>query len=149
MSGKNVFIGADHGGYQLKEAIIGHLRSAGCVVTDLGTHSNASCDYPLYAQAVCREVSTQNAFGILVCGSGIGMSMTANKFPGIRAALCGNEYLARMSRMHNDANVLCLGERVLGTGLALAIVDAFFGAEFEGGRHQRRIDQMEPAGNPS
>ncbi len=137
---QTVFIAADHGGLTLKSQITAHLQRAGVTVTDLGTHTAESCDYPVFAARLCDAVLEHGALGILVCGSGLGMSMAANRRAGIRAALCTNEYLARMSRRHNDANVLCLGERVLGQDLALSIVDAFLAEAFEGGRHLRRIE---------
>ena len=136
-----IVIGADHGGYILKKAIVDHLKTAGHEVEDCGTHNSDSVDYPHFAKAVTASVrEARAALGILVCGSGIGMSMAANKVNGIRAALCFNAYMGRMTRAHNNANVLCLGERVLGSGTSLDIVDAFVNTDFEGGRHQRRID---------
>ncbi len=135
-----LIIGSDHAGFPLKQELVAYLEDKGLAVKDVGTHSLASCDYPVYAQQLCQEVLDKDTLGILVCGSGVGMSMAANKITGIRAALCTNEYLARMTRRHNDANVLCLGGRVTGIDLAQAIVDAFLNASFEGGRHQRRID---------
>ncbi|EFL49744.1 sugar-phosphate isomerase, RpiB/LacA/LacB family [Solidesulfovibrio fructosivorans JJ]] len=144
---KTVFIGSDHAGVSLKAAMVEHLRAAGHDVTDLGPADAKSVDYPDYAKAVCAKVlDTPGCAGILICGTGIGMSMAANRMPGIRAALCVNEYLARMTRLHNDANVLCLGERVIGTGLAASIVDVFLATDFEGGRHQRRVDLIESCG---
>uniref|UniRef100_I2Q0A5 Ribose 5-phosphate isomerase B n=1 Tax=Desulfovibrio sp. U5L TaxID=596152 RepID=I2Q0A5_9BACT len=141
---QTVFIGSDHAGLTLKSAIIAHMAQAGHDVNDLGPATADSVDYPNFAMAVCIKVqATPGSAGILVCGTGIGMSMAANRIPGIRAALCLNEYLARMTRLHNDANVLCLGERVVGEGLALSIVDVFLATAFEGGRHQRRIDLIE------
>ncbi|MCA1945951.1 MAG: ribose 5-phosphate isomerase B [Desulfovibrio sp.] len=148
-SPKRVCVGADHAGFALKEQIKQHLLGKGHDVIDVGTNTQASCDYPEFAQHLCKKLSSKElgecGLGVLVCGTGIGMSMAANKCPGIRAALCTNEFLARMTRRHNNANVLCLGERVTGPGLALAIVDAFLEESFEGGRHQRRVDLMEPA----
>jgi len=136
-----IVIGADHGGYILKNQIVEHLKSAGHEVEDCGTHNSDSVDYPHFAKAVTAAVKDEKSeLGILVCGSGIGMSMAANKVNGIRAALCFNAYMGRMTRAHNNANVLCLGERVLGSGSSLDIVDAFVNTDFEGGRHQRRID---------
>ena len=136
-----IVIGADHGGYILKNAIVDHLKTGGHEVEDCGTHNSDSVDYPHFAKAVTAAVKEEKAeLGILICGSGIGMSMAANKVHGIRAALCFNAYMGRMTRAHNNANVLCLGERVLGSGTSLDIVDAFVNTEFEGGRHQRRID---------
>ena len=142
--GRTIFIASDHAGVNLKSQLSAHLIAAGHTVQDMGTHSKDSCDYPAYAEKVCAAVlADESALGILICGSGIGMSMAANRIPGIRAALCVNEYLARMTRLHNDANVLCLGERVIGQGLAASIVDAFMDTAFEGGRHQRRVDLIE------
>ncbi len=139
-----IILGSDHAGFPMKEELKTYLQNKGMKILDVGTNSLDSCNYPVYAQHLCTEVLKQNTLGILVCGSGIGMSMSANKVPGIRAALCTNEYLARMTRKHNDANVLCLGGRVLGIDLAQAIVDEFLNNEFEGGRHQKRISLMEP-----
>jgi ribose 5-phosphate isomerase B len=139
-----IILGSDHAGFPLKQELVAHLKDRDIPVLDIGTHSLDSCDYPVYAQDLCKEVLAQNTLGILVCGSGVGMSMAANKVAGIRAALCTNEYLARMTRRHNNANVLCLGGRVTGIDVAKAIVDAFLDNDFEGGRHQRRIDLMEP-----
>ena len=136
-----ITIGADHGGYLLKNLIVDHLKNKGHEVQDCGAHTSDSVDYPNFAKEVTSSITGENAeLGILVCGSGIGMSMAANKVNGIRAALCFNAYMGRMTRAHNNANVLCLGERVLGSGTALDIVDAFVNTQFEGGRHQRRID---------
>lgn len=136
-----ITIGADHGGYLLKNLIVDHLKNNGHEVQDCGTHTSDSVDYPNFAKEVTSAITSENAeLGILVCGSGIGMSMAANKVNGIRAALCFNAYMGRMTRAHNNANVLCLGERVLGSGTALDIVDAFVNTNFEGGRHQRRVD---------
>jgi len=144
MTQKTIIIGSDHAGFPMKEELKSYIQDQGIEILDVGTNSLDSCDYPVYAQDLCREVLTRDTLGILVCGSGIGMSMTANKVPGIRAALCTNEYLARMTRKHNNANVLCLGGRVLGIDLARAIVDEFLNNDFEGGRHQKRISLMEP-----
>ncbi len=143
MSSPTVVIGSDHAGFDLKVSITRHLQEAGFEVKDLGARSKDSCDYPLVAGDVCREVLASGHLGILICGTGMGMSMAANRFSGIRAALCTNEYLARMTRAHNNANVLCLGSRVLGDELAISIVDVFFATNFEGERHQRRIEQIE------
>ncbi len=137
---KTVYLAADHGGLLLKQEVANHLENNGYTVHDLGTHSADSCDYPLFAHTLCEHVVRENRLGILICGTGIGMCMAANKCPGIRAALCANEYMALMSRRHNDANVLCLGERVLGIDLAKSIVDAFLESGFDGGRHLRRIE---------
>ena len=140
---KKIYIGCDHAGFVLKGTIIGHLLSRGYEVFDAGTYSDDSCDYPFYAKETCKNVlRDENSLGILVCGTGIGMSMVANKFRGIRAAVCGDTFSARMTRCHNDANVLCFGERVVGMGLALDLVDAFVDAEFEGGKHERRVNLL-------
>ncbi|MCI5836557.1 MAG: ribose 5-phosphate isomerase B [Veillonellaceae bacterium] len=136
-------IGSDHGGFHLKETILAHLREQGHEVHDCGTHSTDSCDYPLIATAAADEIRSGRAeLGILICGTGIGIGIAANKIPGIRAALCHDVFSARASRQHNDANVLTLGERVIGAGLALTIVDEFLAGEFEGGRHSRRVGQL-------
>ncbi|MDQ7039305.1 MAG: ribose 5-phosphate isomerase B [Aquificota bacterium] len=136
-----IAIGSDHAGFRLKERIKDFLRAKGHEVIDFGTRSEASTHYPLFAKEVALAVQRGDAHrGILICGTGIGMSITANKFKGVRAALCLNEYMARMSRLHNDANVLCLGGRVLGEDLALSIVEVWLETHFEGGRHQKRID---------
>ena len=138
-----IAVGADHGGFELKQYVVEYLAGQGHQVHDLGTHSRESVDYPDVAAQVARAVATGEAErGIVVCGTGIGVSMAANKVPDVRAALCTNVYMARMAREHNDARVLCLGERVLGVGLALDIVQAFLDAEFQGGRHARRVDKI-------
>lgn len=139
-----LFLGSDHAGLTLKAFLAAYLAKAGYRITDLGPQDATSVDYPDYAKAVCRRVlDTPESLGILICGTGLGMSMAANRMPGIRAAVCVNEFLARMARQHNNANVLCLGERVVGQGLAASIVDVFLNTAFEGGRHQRRIDGIE------
>ena len=136
-----IAVGSDHGGIKLRQLIADHLAEAGHTISDFGTDSAESCDYPKFAELVARSVASgETELGILVCGSGIGMSIAANKIEGVRAALCFNTYMGRMTRLHNDANVLCLGERVLGQGTALSVVDAFVSTSFEGGRHQRRLD---------
>ncbi|MEZ4272002.1 MAG: ribose 5-phosphate isomerase B [Myxococcota bacterium] len=141
-----LFLASDHAGAALRAQIIEHLRQSGREVVDLGPEAGQSVDYPDYALKVSREVAAhKDALGILVCGTGIGMSMTANRVTGIRAAACTHEYMARMARAHNDANVLCLGERVIGTGVALGIVDTFLATEFEGGRHSRRVSLIDAA----
>ncbi len=147
MSIKTIFIGSDHAGFTLKHKIIDHLAARGMEIVDVGTLESVSCNYTVYAHAVCEALNTalangEAALGILVCGTGIGMSMAANKHPGIRAAACENTFSARMTRMHNDANVLCLGERVIGYGLACDMVDLFVDTPFEGGRHQARVDDL-------
>ncbi|AFQ46374.1 ribose 5-phosphate isomerase B [Desulfosporosinus meridiei] len=136
-----VALGADHGGYELKEAIRKHLQAQEIEVIDFGTHSNDSVDYPKYGFAVGSAIIKGEAdLGIVVCGTGLGISMAANKIPGIRAALCSETFSARMAREHNNANVLALGARVIGGGLALDIVDIFLKTEFSGGRHALRVD---------
>ena len=136
-----IALGSDHAGFDLKERIKDFLVSAGHEVIDFGTTSKNSTHYPLFAKDVSLAVQKGEAErGILVCGTGIGMSITANKFKGVRAALCFNEYMAKMSRLHNDANILCLGDRVIGEDLALAIVDVWIQTPFEGGRHEKRVE---------
>ena len=140
---KKIVMGSDHAGYNLKLKIKAHLEARGIEVLDVGTDSPASCNYTIFAHAVCEAVTGGEApLGILVCGTGIGMSMAANKHPGIRAACCENTFSARMTRMHNDANVLCLGERVVGFGLACDMADLFIDTPVEGGRHQTRVDDI-------
>ena len=140
----SVIVGSDHAGFNLKESIKKQLAALNIPVCDMGTHSTESCDYPCIAKKVCAAVLEQpGSCGILVCGTGIGMSITANRIRGIRAALCASEFQARATRQHNNANVLCLGERVTGPSVALAMVEQFLGTDFEGGRHQRRIDLIE------
>lgn len=140
---KTIAFGCDHGGFDYKKDVIDRLISNGYTVIDCGTDSNASVNYPVFADKVCNEVTSGNAdLGILICGTGIGMSMAANKHKGIRAACCENTFSARMTRMHNDANVLCLGARVLGIELAHDMIDLFITTEFEGGRHQNRVDMI-------
>lgn len=138
-----IALGADHGGFTLKETILAHLREAGHETLDLGTFGQTSCHYPEYAEKVARAVAAGEArLGILVCGTGIGMSMAANKIAGIRAAAVSDCFTAQATREHNDANILCLGERTVGPGLALRIVDTFLAASFQGGRHQTRLDMI-------
>jgi ribose 5-phosphate isomerase B len=138
-----IAIGSDHGGYSLKESIKEHLQKKGIEVKDFGAYSEESCDYPDFAEAVGEAVVAKKfQRGIVICGTGIGISIAANKIPGIRCALVGDCFSARATREHNDANVLALGARVIGTGLALEIVDIWLGTEFQGERHQRRIDKI-------
>lgn len=140
---KKVYLGSDHGGFELKNALAAHLREQGWETEDLGCYSAESCDYPDFAAAVGRAVAAnEGTLGLLVCGTGIGMSLAANKIPGVRAAVCGDVYSAKMTRRHNDANILCLGARVTGPGLAEEIADAFFSSSFEGGRHARRVAKI-------
>ena len=138
-----IIIGCDHGGLELKNEIIAHLNKRGIAVTDVGTYTNESCNYPDYACALCKRIqSGEFERGILVCGTGIGMSIAANKHKGIRAACCADTFSARMTRMHNDSNVLCLGGRVIGAGLACDMVDLFVDTSFEGGRHATRVAML-------
>lgn len=140
---KPIALAADHGGYELKEAIKAHLDELGVACTDFGTDSTASVDYPDFAAKGCKAVQDGScALVILCCGTGVGMSMCANKMKGIRACCCSDTFSAEFTRRHNNANALCLGGRVVGAGLGCQIVDAFLNAEFEGGRHQMRIDKM-------
>ncbi len=137
---KKIAIACDHGGYELKLEIIKKLTEMGVEYVDFGTNSTESVDYPVYAEKVCEAITSGDTeLGILVCGTGIGMSMAANKHRGIRAAVCADTFSARMTRMHNDANVLCLGGRVLGAGLACDMVELFVTSEYLGGRHDKRI----------
>ena len=139
-----VAIGCDHGGFRYKESIMDYLKARNIEFIDVGTYTPESCDYPIIARKVAEKViSGEVDRGILVCGTGIGMSIAANKVHGIRAALCGDTYSARVSRAHNNANILCLGERVIGEHLALDIVDIWLKTGFEGGRHKRRVDIIE------
>lgn len=138
-----IAIGSDHGGFELKGHIIAHLKEKGIEVRDFGTYTEDSVDYPDCAKPVCEAVlSGEYERGILICGTGIGISMAANKFDGIRAALCTNVFSAKMAKEHNNANIICLGGRVTGRELAFMIVDTFLEAQFRGGRHQNRIDKI-------
>ena len=138
-----LLIGSDHGGFHLKEHLKKYLSGKGYEILDVGTDSEESVDYPDYAAKLCSEIARGAAAkGILVCGTGIGISIAANKCPGIRAALCNDVFGAKMSREHNDANVLCMGERIIGVGTAELIVDTWLGTAFAGGRHQRRVDKI-------
>jgi ribose 5-phosphate isomerase B len=137
-------IACDHAGLPLKESLKPVLTKLGIAFVDLGTNNPASTDYPDYAHAVASGVADGRfKLGILICGSGLGMSMTANRHRGVRAAVCGDPYAARMARQHNDANVLCLGSRIVGAGLAEDIVESFLKASFEGGRHAARVAKIE------
>lgn len=137
-----VALGADHGGYELKEAIKSHLIEKGYEIVDFGTDSTESVDYAFFGEKVGEFVVKEGILGILCCGTGIGISLAANKVNGVRAACCSDYFSAKMTRAHNNANILALGGRVVGAGLALELVDVFLTTEFEGGRHQRRIDQI-------
>ena len=138
----SIIIGSDHGGFKLKTEIVKHLQELGYDVSDLGCYNNEPCDYPVIAKAIAEKVLEEKNKGILVCGTGIGVSIAANRYNGIRASHCTDTFTARMTRMHNDSNILCLGERITGIGLALDIVDIWLNTEFEGGRHQKRIDMI-------
>ncbi|MEJ5173154.1 MAG: ribose 5-phosphate isomerase B [Hydrogenothermaceae bacterium] len=135
-----IAIGSDHGGFFYKEKIKEYLKSKKYEVIDKGTYSPEPVDYPYFGEEVAKSVASGEADrGIIICGTGIGISIAANKVQGIRAALCTNEFMARMARSHNDANVLALGQRVIGLDHALAVIDVFLETEFEGGRHERRV----------
>ena len=143
-----VAIGCDHAGLTLKNAVIEHLKQRGFEITDCGTYDTASCHYPVFAQKVAEAVTSGAAEkGILVCGTGVGMSMAANKIKGIRAACVSDCFSAEATRAHNDANIVCFGQRVVGEGLAFKIVDTFLDTKFEGGRHQIRIDMVNELDN--
>lgn len=140
-----IAIGSDHGGFELKKKLMEHLSERGLEYKDFGTYSSASCDYPVYAKAVANAVASGECDrGIIICGTGIGVSITANKVRGIRAALCGDCFSAEATRQHNDANVLCMGARVVGEGLALKIADTFLDTPFSNDeRHIHRISMIE------
>ena len=143
MQNKVISIGCDHAAYFLKKKVVEHLKARGFEIIDVGTNSTESCDYPVFAHEVCKNIQNGvSEIGILICGTGIGMSMAANKHRGIRAAACSDTFSARLTREHNNTNVLCFGERVVGMGLALDLVDNFIDATFEGGKHQRRVDMI-------
>lgn len=144
MTDLKIAIGSDHGGFELKEKIVEYLKEKDLSFKDFGTYDTSSCNYPEVAKKVSIQVA-EGSFnrGILVCGTGIGVSIVANKVKGIRAALCSETFSAKMSRAHNDANILCLGQRVIGDCVAMEIVEAWLNTEFEGGRHKIRIDMME------
>lgn len=145
---KTVVIGCDHGGYELKLPILAYLNEEGYRVIDVGCDSTDSVDYPLYADKLCKVIADKDAdVGILICGTGIGMSIAANKHVGIRAACCENTFSARMTRAHNDANVLCLGARVIGAGLAVDMVELFLNTDFLGGRHEKRVAMLNELDN--
>ncbi len=140
-----IALGSDHGGFELKQEIMAHLEKRGLEYRDFGTYTKDSCDYPVYGRAVAKAVASGECErGILICGTGIGISITANKVPGIRAAVCTDCFCAEATRLHNDANILALGGRVVGPGLALKIVDTFLDTPFSGDeRHKRRISMIE------
>lgn len=138
-----IAIGSDHGGFELKNHIMKHLEERGIEYKDFGSYTEDSVDYPDIAEKVCEAVNSKECDkAILICGTGIGISMSANKIKGIRAALCHDVYSAEMTRRHNDSNALCMGGRVIGRELAFKITDVWLDTEFEGGRHQRRIDKV-------
>ena len=138
------FIATDHAGYSIKSRVIEILNALGHEVEDLGTHNNERVDYPDFAHKVANKVlSDKGTQGILICGSGIGMSLSANKHKNIRAALCHDAYTATMARAHNDANILCFGERIVGLGVIESILNAWTTTSFEGGRHEQRVNKIE------
>ena len=138
-----IAIASDHGGYELKQEMMAHLRERGLEYEDFGAFSAESCDYPDFGEPAARAVAEGRCDrGILICGTGIGMSITANKIKGIRCALCGDCYSAELTRRHNDANILAMGARVVGPGLAAKIMDTFLDTPFEGGRHARRVAKI-------
>ncbi len=140
---KKIVMASDHAGFDLKNTLVEQLKNDGYEVEDAGTYSKDSCDYPVIAEKACRYMLDGKAeLCILVCGTGIGMSMAANKVKGIRAACCSDTYSAKYTRLHNDANVLCMGARVVGEGLAYEIAKVFLETEFEGGKHLRRINMI-------
>ncbi len=144
MSNIKIAVGSDHGGLEYKEKILEFLKNKGYETIDEGTYSKESCDYPEFARKVANLVAEKKADkGILICGSGIGMSIAANKVKGIRAALCSETTSARLSREHNNSNILCLGQRLIGETMAFEIVETWLNTEFAGGRHQHRIDIIE------
>ncbi|MDR3176333.1 MAG: ribose 5-phosphate isomerase B [Desulfovibrio sp.] len=143
MPNKTVFIASDHAGYPLKQQLCRELGKLGWEMADLGTYSEESCAYPEFAHKLCAKVLENGHKGILICGTGTGMSMAANRHSGIRAALCTHEFQAKIARAHNDANVLCLAGRVTSPPLALALCEVFLEQEFEGGRHVRRVELIE------
>jgi len=145
MSERTFAVACDHAGVELKRILIAALELRGVKVLDLGTNSGESCDYPDFAHAVAQAIEDGKASeGLLVCGTGVGMAMSANRHPNVRAVVCSEPFSARMSRQHNNANVLCLGARVIGQGTALEVLDAFVGATFEGGRHVARVAKITP-----
>lgn len=140
---KRVALGCDHAGFELKEIIINRLKARGILFHDFGTYSSESADYPDFAHAVAKSVNSgEFEKGILICGSGNGVNMTANKYPGVRAALCWNMEIARLARLHNDANILSLPGRFIDPEVALSALDAFLETDFEGGRHQIRVEKI-------
>lgn len=145
-----VLVASDHGGFELKQLLVAHLHGLGHEVVDLGTHSRAPVDYPALAHALAARLAAGDAErGVLACGTGIGVSIAANRHPGVRAALCHDALTAEMARRHNDANVLCLGGRTTGPAVALQALEIFLATPFEGGRHAGRVAAIEPKGETS
>lgn len=138
-----IVFASDHAGFALKNHLLAYAQGLGHACVDVGTHTESSCDYPDFAHAGAAKILEQGCLGIFVCGSGVGISIAANRHPGIRAVVCSEPFSAEMARRHNDANVLCMGSRVVGPGLAEKLVDAFLGASFEGGRHAGRVQKIE------
>lgn len=143
----NIAIGSDHAGFERKKEIISMLQSAGNNIIDCGTYSTDSIDYPDIAESVAEQVLGKNILGILICGTGIGISIAANKIPGIRAAVCTDTFTAEMSRQHNDANILAMGARVLELSQMKEIIEIFIKTDFEGGRHQLRVEKIKAIEN--
>lgn len=140
---KTIAIGCDHAGVDFKSELVEFLKSEGYTVTDCGCYTKESVDYPDIAKAVCDKINADEAkLGVLICGTGIGISIAANKVNGIRAALCHDYFSAKYTRLHNNSNVICFGARVIGTGLATELLDIFLKTEFEGGRHTSRVDKI-------
>jgi ribose 5-phosphate isomerase B len=140
MSNFKIVIASDHAGFKLKGLIFDFLKEKNYYIVDVGVNTGESVDYPIFALKLVEKIIYEKfTYGILICGTGVGMAIVANKFPGIRAANCSNSYTAKMSRMHNNANILCIGERVVGDGMAKDIVDVFLSTNFEGGRHSNRV----------
>lgn len=138
-----IAVASDHGGFELKNFVINMLEELGYAVEDMGPANSQSVDYPDYGFRLAKAISTKSALrGIVICGTGIGMSITVNRFPGIRGALCSNVYMAKLSREHNDSNILIMGGRVVSHGLAAEIVKAWLNTKFEGGRHKKRLDKI-------
>jgi ribose 5-phosphate isomerase B len=144
-----VLAAADHAGFELKELLVRHARETGLEIVDLGTHSTESVDYPDFAHDLATRIASGEAErGLLVCGTGIGVAMAANRHRGVRAALCHDAYTAEVARRHNNANVLCMGGRTTGSGVAVQMFDIFLATPFDGGRHARRVDKVELADQP-
>ena len=138
-----IAIGCDHGGFELKQKLVAHMKEKGVEVLDCATYDTNSCNYPVIAKEVCSKVTSNECErGVLCCGTGIGMSIAANKVKGIRAAVVSDAFSAKFTRLHNDTNILCLGERTVGQGLAAMLLDIFLETDFEGGRHQTRVDMI-------